>query len=116
MLASDPIFDSVARPTVGPLLDRFGFMGSATEHSLVTGAFVAHCLSEVLASECSSTRLGVWMRGLAVGRAGPLLDNLVYMEYANDSSTPCALFASKASKLPIGSRLTSNQHQYQYHY
>ena len=33
------------------------------------------------------------------------MDNLVYMEYANDSSTPCTLFASKASKLPIAEQV-----------
>ena len=38
-------------------------------------------------------------------QVGPLLDNLVYMEYANDSSTSCTLFASKASKLSIAEQV-----------
>ena len=40
----------------------------------------------------------------------PLLDNLVYMEYAN-ASVPV-----RRENYPLRSRLTSNQHQYQYHY
>ena len=106
VLASDPIFDSVSGcaayggATPGPL--RF--------HGICHGAFACdrsiRCTLFARGVSQCVTQHSTWgLDARPSSRVGPLLDNLVYMEYANDSSTPCTLFASKASKLPIAEQV-----------